>query len=78
MFSNPITGRSLIFSGYPPNENEPTNPEPSLTIAIIIFCIVGPFWLINRLIEYLTKKGASFKNRIRDANEILPGDRAFD
>lgn len=48
MISNPITRRSYIFTGYHPNENEIANPDPSLTIATIIFCVVGPFWLINR------------------------------
>jgi len=56
MNSNPITGRSHIFTGYPPNENEATNPDPSLTIAVVIFCIVGPFWLIYRLAKHVAKK----------------------
>ena len=56
MISNPITGRSYIFTGYPPNKNEVANPDPSLTIATIIFCIVGPFWLFLELVDQVANK----------------------
>jgi len=56
MFSNPITGRAYIFTGHTPGEEEATTPDPGLTIVTVIFCIVGPFWLIFKLVEQVAKK----------------------
>jgi len=40
---NPKTGHEYIFTGFPPNENEFNAPNPSLTAAVVVFCIAGPF-----------------------------------
>ena len=54
MLPNTVIGRGAIYSGYPPSEDEYTIPDPGLTLAIVFFCIVGPFWLIYRFIKYLS------------------------
>lgn len=56
MFTNPITGRTLIFTRYPPCEEEIDTPDASITIAIIIYIIVGPFWLIGKFVKHVTEK----------------------
>jgi len=49
---NPLIGRY-----YPsPDETESIDPDPKLTIAIVVLCIMAPFWLIYRLFEYLTTR----------------------
>ena len=73
MFSNPITGRRFI----PPNEPEAINPDPSLTLAVLVFCIAGPFWLLYRLVEHLVKRGASITIQSRKKDKILPEDKVF-
>ena len=71
MISNPITGRSYISTKYPPNENEARIPDPGLTIATIIFCIVGPFWLIYKLAEHVTGKRFKFSRQIDQRTKKL-------
>ncbi len=78
MFSNPITGRSFLSSRYPPNETEATDLDPSLILAVVIFCILGPFWLIYRMVEYMAKKIVSFVSRIRGVNDLLPENRTLE
>jgi len=56
MVTNPITGRAFIFTGYPPGAEEFTSPDLRLTIAIIIFCIVEPFWLIGKFAKHVSGK----------------------
>ena len=59
MISNLITGRAFIFAKHPLSEDEFIAPNPSLTITAIIFCFVGPFWLIgkfaNKLVAFQMK-----------------------
>ena len=64
MISNSITGRSYILTKYSPDVNGVTNPDPGLTIAATIFCIVGPFWLIYKLAEHVTGKRFKFSRQI--------------
>jgi len=49
MNTNPIAGRAFICMGYPPGGEEASIPDPALTVATVIFCVVGPFWLITQL-----------------------------
>jgi hypothetical protein len=56
MFSNPITGRTYAFKGYSSDENEYIDPDTSLAIAIVIFCVAGPFWLLFRFVKHVGKK----------------------
>ena len=63
MFPNPFTGRGYISGGYPPNENEITQPETGLTLTVVVFCIAGPFWLLYRLVEFIVKKSALFTSQ---------------
>jgi hypothetical protein len=58
MFSNPITGRNYIFRGDSFDENVSIEPNSSLAVAVVLFCIAGPFWLMYRLVKYVGKKGA--------------------
>jgi hypothetical protein len=74
MFSNPITGRSFIVLGDSSNDNESALPDPSLTIAVLIFCILGPFWLIYRLVETLLRKSVNFTARIGRKILLLGGN----
>jgi hypothetical protein len=78
MVSNPITGRSFLFNGNLPDENESIDPDPGLSIAVFFFCLVGPFWLLYRLVATLAKKGISFMTHIKDANKVLPENSAID
>jgi hypothetical protein len=78
MFSNPITGRKFLSSRYPPNETEAADLDSGLIIAVCIFCILGPFWLLYRLVEYLIKKVISFVSRIRGANDLLPENKTLE
>ena len=63
MIPNQIIGRGFMHTGYPPSEIEYTLPDSGLTIAIILFFIVGPFWLIYRLGEYGAKKSGLLSKR---------------
>jgi len=56
MFPNLITGQGQAFKKYPPNENESTYLDSSTTLTVVILCIVGPFWLLYRLLEFIAKK----------------------
>ena len=57
---NPFIGRH-----YPsPDENESIDPDPMLTVAIVIFCILGPFWLIFRTVEYVATRVGLFTGRV--------------
>jgi hypothetical protein len=58
MYSNPITGRNYVFRGHSSDENEYTDPDPGLAIAIVIFCVAGPFWLLFRFVKHVGKKSA--------------------
>ncbi len=69
MYPNAVTGRGAIYAGYPLSENEYTIPDPGLTLAIIIFCIAGPFWLIYRLGEYVAKKIGLLPKQVAKAIE---------
>jgi len=73
MFSNPVTGRRFIFTEDSSDENEAAVPDPELTIAVLVFCVLGPFWLIYRLAEALIKKSAAFTVRV-GRKTLLPGD----
>jgi len=63
MNSNLISGHASIFTGYPPGQEKSTVPDPGLTIATIILCIGGPFWLIYRFARYLTGKIGAFSQQ---------------
>ena len=69
MYPNTGTSRGVIYKGYSPSETEYTIPDPSLTLAIIIFCIAGPFWLIYRLGEYVAKKSGLVPKQVTKAIE---------
>ena len=71
MISNPITGRSYIFTGDHPNETESANPDPSLTIATVIFCIVGPFWLMYKFVKHVMGKIFKFSRQIDQRTKKL-------
>ena len=60
MIRDPLRGRRYPYIGHPPNKNEFTLPDTGLTIAIIIFCIVGPFWFIYMILQCVVKKSALF------------------
>ena len=63
MYPNPFTGRSNLSGEYPPTENGTIQPDPNLTIAVVVFCIVGPFWLIYRLVEFVVKRSVLFTSQ---------------
>ena len=56
MFPNPLIGRSYLSGGIHQEENESVQPDLSLTLTVVVFCITGPFWLMYRLLEFLAKK----------------------
>ena len=70
MISNPITGRGFFTENHP-NENDSANPDPSLTIATVVFCIVGPFWLIYRFVKNVTGKIFKFSRQIDQSTKKL-------
>jgi hypothetical protein len=57
MISNPITDRRIILTGDSQNDNKSITPDVGLTITVVIFCLVGPFWLIYRLIKTIARLG---------------------
>jgi len=56
---NPFIGRQYRS----PDENESIDPDPMLTVAVVIFCILGPFWLIYRFFEYVATRVGLFTRR---------------
>ena len=56
MYPNPFTGRSYISGEYASNEDGTNEPDLTLTLTTVILCIVGPFWLLYRLLEFVAKK----------------------
>jgi hypothetical protein len=69
MASNILNGRCFGWRKYPSNEVNLTPAEPRLTIATVLFCLVGPFWLSYRLIKYLLKTSGLVPDRIERATE---------
>ena len=65
MFSYPIFGRGHIFIGDISNEVEKNEIEPGLTIAVVLFCIMGPFWLLFRIVRYMLRLGTLLTLRLR-------------
>jgi len=63
MYPNPFTGRSNLSGGFPPNENETIQPDPTHTLTAVVFCIVGPFWLVYRLVEFVVRRSALFTSQ---------------
>lgn len=53
----------------PENEISLAAVEPNLTIATIILCLLGPFWLIYRLVKRLLKTSSIVPDRIERATE---------
>ena len=64
MIRGPLPGRRYPYTGYPPSENEYILPDPGLTIAIALFCIVGPFWLIYLIVQRVVKKSVLFVRQV--------------
>jgi len=69
MVSNLINGQFPVFTESPENEVHLTPAEPRLIIATIIMCLVGPFWLINRLITRVLKISSLNPDWIERATE---------
>jgi len=69
MISNPITDRKYIFSGNSQNDNKVITPNMGLTITVVIFCLVGPFWLFYRLIKTIARMGGLVTDRSVQATE---------
>jgi hypothetical protein len=63
MISNPLTDRRNILTGDSQNENKSISLDPSLTITVVIFCLLGPFWLIYRLAKTIVKMGSLVADR---------------
>ena len=59
MFKNPITGRVYTFVECPPEEDGYLPPDPNITLAAIVICIGGPFYLIYKLITGMIEAAAS-------------------
>lgn len=49
---NPFIGRHY----HSPNDDGAAEIAPSLTFTIVILCLVSPFWLIYRLVEYVAAR----------------------
>jgi len=69
MVSNIINGQFPVFTESPENEVRLTPAEPRLIIATIIICLVGPYWLIYRLITRVLKISSLNPDRIERATE---------
>jgi len=63
MYPNPFSGRNYISGEYASNEDGTNEPDLTLTLATVILCIAGPFWLIYRLLEFVVKKSALFTSQ---------------
>ncbi len=69
MVSNLINGQFPVLSENPENVVSQTPAEPSLTIATVILCLVGPFWLIYRLVHRILEASNLVPKRIERATE---------
>ena len=49
---NPLMGRQY----HSPGEDEFAEPDPSLTIVTVILCIIAPFWLVYKLVDYVVTR----------------------
>ena len=69
MASNLLNGRCFGWREYSSTEVNLTPAEPRLTIATILFCLVGPFCLSYRLIKYLLKASGLVPDQIERVTE---------
>jgi len=69
MVSNLINGQIPVLTESPEKAVHLTPVEPRLTLATIIMCLVGPFWLIYRLITRVFKISSLNPDRIKRATE---------
>ena len=53
MIPHPITGRAHNIIAH----SEYTLPDPGHTVTVLLFCIVGPFWLMYRLVKNIGQTG---------------------
>ena len=58
-----------MLTGASQNDNKAILPDMGLTITVVIFCLVGPFWLIYRLIKTIAKLGGLVVDRSVQAAE---------
>ena len=65
MIAHLITGRAHNIIAH----SEYTSPNPGRTVAVILFCIVGPFWLMYRLIKHLAKASGLIANALVEVIE---------
>ena len=63
MYRNPFTGQRFISGEYASNKDGTNELYPTLTLATVILCIVGPFWLLYRLLEFVAKKSVLFTSQ---------------
>jgi hypothetical protein len=69
MASNLLNGRCFGWREYSSTEVNLTPAEPRLTIATILFCLVGPFWLSYRIIKRVLKTIGLVPDRIERVTE---------
>ena len=69
MASNVLNGRCFGLRDYPSNDFNLTPAEPRLTIATILFCLLGPFWLSYRIIKRVLKTFGLVSDRIERVTE---------
>ena len=53
---NPLFDRYNRPLEHTPGEYESADPDPNLTITVVILCLVAPFWLIYRLVAYVATR----------------------
>lgn len=71
MFKNPITGRVYTFVECPPEEDGYLPPDPNITLAAIVICIGGPFYLIYKLIKGMIEGIVSVLRKIGQEMERM-------
>jgi len=72
---NSLTGRRFPLTEYHPNKEEFEVLDPSLTIAVIIICMVGPFYLLRKFARQIMERDIGFHAKLIEKRKNLPESR---